>query len=150
MAPGIVAPSLRDPVSVGAVAVIAGFTVVLGVAAALRVRRVMARVRVGFWSGLVSGLIACIAGLLLAALWTGFVVRDPLSVREWAERGAASGAPDAATYWAYETMTGALLGHLILEGIVVGTLLGALGGVIGRGLAAAQGELRRRGGAGGG
>lgn len=142
VAPGVVVPSLRDPISVGAVVAVASLTVVLGAVSAFRTRRLMAGVRVGFWSGLVGGLIACLTRLLLASIFTGFVVWDPLSVREWAERGRASGAPDAATYWAYETMTGALLGHLLLQGIVMGTVLGAVGGVIGWGLSAARGGGR--------
>ncbi len=140
VAPGIMTSSLRDPVSIGAVAVVAGLTVVLGAISAFRARRVTAGVRAGFWSGLVSGLISCLTGLLLVVVFMGLLLRDPLTIREWAERGAASGAPDAATYWAYETMTGALVGHLILEGIVIGTLLGTLGGVFGKLLAAARGR----------
>jgi len=105
---------------------------------AFRARRVTAGVRAGFWSGLVSGLISCLTGLLLVVVFMGLLLRDPLSIREWAERGTASGAPDAATYRAYETMTGALAGHLILQGIVAGTVLGALGGIIGKVLAAVR------------
>ncbi|MBA4116446.1 MAG: hypothetical protein H0X71_08445 [Rubrobacter sp.] len=88
-----------------------------------------------------SGLISCLTDLLLVVVFMNLLLRDPLSIRERAERGAASGAPDAATYRAYETMTGALVGHLILEGVVTGTALGALGGIVGKLLAAIRARL---------
>ena len=43
-------------------------------------------------SGLVSGLVACLMGLLLIVVWMRFLVRDPLMISEFAERGPADGA----------------------------------------------------------
>jgi hypothetical protein len=87
--------------------------------------------------GLVSGLLACLTGLLLVATGMRLLTRDPLLIAEYAARGPASGAPDLATYVAYETLAGAL-GHLLVLGLAMGALLGALGGLLGRGLAAAR------------
>ncbi len=135
VSPAIATPAARGIVDNGIWALIAVSMVVLAAASALRTRRFMAGVRAGFWSGLVSGLIACLMGLLLVVFWLQFVLRDPFSVQEWAERHAESGAPNMATYFAYETMGGALL-HLVVLGIIMGTLMGAIGGGIGKSIAA--------------
>ena len=105
----------------------------LGVVVAYQYKSIKAGIQAGFWSGLVSGLIACLMGLLLIAIWMNFLLRDPSTIQEFAQRGASDGAPNIATYIAYETMTGAL-GHLTILGIVMGVLLGVLGGAIGRGV----------------
>jgi len=113
--------------------------IIAGAAAtsAFRARRVGAGVRAGWWAGLVSGLLACLTGLLLVAAGMRLLLRDPLLIAEYAARGPASGAPDLATYVAYETLAGAL-GHLLVLGLALGALLGALGGLLGCGLAAAR------------
>ena len=49
---------------------------------------------------------------------------------EWAERGAESGAPTMAAYFAFETLAGALL-HLVGLGLIMGILLGAGGALVG-------------------
>jgi hypothetical protein len=63
-----------------------------------------------------------------------FLLRDPINIEEYATR--ASGAPSfgMASYFAYETMAGALA-HLFVLGIVMGLLLGLLGGLMGQLLA---------------
>ncbi len=86
----------------------------------------------GFWSGTVSGLIACLMGEILVVFFISLVTRDPVSVQEWNDFGASSGAPDITTYFAYETLAGALL-HLFVLGMIMGVLLGALGGAVGKG-----------------
>ncbi len=131
----IATPAARGIVDNGIWALIAVSMVVLAAASALRTRRFMAGVRTGFWSGLVSGLIACLMGLLLVVFWLQFVLRDPFSVQEWAQRHTESGAPNMATYFAYETMGGALL-HLVVLGIIMGALMGLIGSGIGKGVAA--------------
>ena len=104
--------------------------------AAFRTRRLQPGVGAGVWSGLVSGLIACLMGLLLVALGMRALLQDPLNIQEYAARGPASQAPDMATYFAYDTMAGALL-HLVVLGLMMGALLGVVGGVLGWGLRAA-------------
>lgn len=133
--PDVSTPAARGIVDNGIWALIAVSMVVLAAVSAYRSRRFMVGVQAGFWSGLVSGLIACLMALLLIVFWLRFVLRDPLSVQEWAERQAESGAPNMATYFAYETLSGALL-HLVVLGIIMGGLMGLIGGGIGRGVAA--------------
>ena len=81
------------------------------------------------WSGFVSGLVACLMGLLLVVVWMRLLLRDPLAISEWAALGASNGAPDMATYLAYETMTGAI-GHLTVLGVAMGLLLGLIGSLV--------------------
>src|SRR5262249_46297810 len=88
---------------------------------------------VGFLSGLVGGLVACLMCFLLVVVWMPFLLRDPYNLWEWTTRGAASGAPDLPTYLAYETLAGAIA-HLLALGIGAGALLGGLGGLLGVGL----------------
>jgi len=132
--PEISTASARSWVDNGIWAIIAGLTIVVAATCALRTRRIVAGVQAGFWSGLISGLIACLIGLLLVTASMNLLLRDPLAIQEFAERGAASGAPNMPTYVAYGTMTGALL-HLFVLGIGFGTILGVLGGLVGKGIA---------------
>jgi len=106
----------------------------LSVMGAYRTRRVWPGIRVGVWSGFVSGLVACLMGLLLVVVWMRLLLRDPLAISEWAALGASNGAPDMATYLAYETMTGAI-GHLTVLGMAMGLLLGLIGSLVGWGMA---------------
>lgn len=133
--PDISTPAARGIVDNGIWALIAIAMIVLAATSAYSARRFMVGVQAGFWSGLVSGLIACLMGLLLVVFWLQYVLRDPLSIQEWAERHTESGAPNMATYFAYETLGGALL-HLVLLGIIMGGLMGLIGGGIGIGIAA--------------
>lgn len=98
---------------------------------AYRTRRFVRGVQAGFWSGTVSGLVACLMGLVLVVVLLQLVINDPVSMQEWNELGNTSGASDVATYFAYETLAGAFL-HLVVLGVIMGTLLGIIGGGLGR------------------
>ncbi len=135
--PKVSTDSARFVVDNVAWAIIALAILAVALRQALRTRRFWSAVRVGIWGGLTSGLIACLMALLLVAVWMPALLRDPINIREYADRGAAEHAPDMATYFAYETMTGAL-GHLIILGVVMGTLLGLLGGVASQGVTMLQ------------
>lgn len=95
-------------------------------------RSVVAGIQVGAWSGLVSGLLACLMGSLLVAFFINLITRDPLMIQEFVERGPDSGAPDFTRYVVYETLTGSA-GHLTILGPIMGALLGLIGGLIGKG-----------------
>ncbi|GAC1369539.1 MAG: hypothetical protein NVS2B12_18550 [Ktedonobacteraceae bacterium] len=117
--------------------------IILAVAAksAYQQRSMLAGIQVGAWSGLVSGLLACLMGSLLVAFFLNLIMRDPLMIQEFAERGPASGAPDIARYVAYETLTGSV-GHLTILGPVMGSLLGLLGSPIGRSIGLLRREMK--------
>ena len=126
--------SIRDPVDDIIWAGIAlGMLVVASVAAA-RARSIGVGLRAGAWSGLISGLLACLMALGLVVFGMRFLLADPANQAEWAARDTTSGFADSAAYFAYQTLAGAML-HLIVLGIGMGTLLGLLGGLLGRALA---------------
>ena len=93
--------------------------------------RISSGVAAGLWSGTASGLVACCTALLLIVFGMTLITHDPVNITEWATRGAGSGAPDMASYYAFETMAGALM-HLLVLGILMDALLGAAGGVAGK------------------
>jgi len=101
--------------------------------------RFSSAIRVGLNSGVTSGLISCLMGLLLVLVWMPFLMRDPLNIQEYAVRGTREQSPGMATYFAYDTMSGAL-GHLMVLGLIMGILLGAIGGLV----ALTPGWVRRR------
>jgi hypothetical protein len=102
-------------------------------ARAWKSRRIGAGVRVGLWSGYISGTMACLMAFFLILFGMRFLQRDPINISEYAAR--ASGAPPTgmAAYFAYETMAGGM-GHLFVLGIGMGLVLGLLGGLVGKAL----------------
>lgn len=88
-------------------------------------------IQAGFWSGFASGAVAGVTALLFIVFGMSQILQDPLNISEWSLRGATSGTPNIAVYFAYQTLAGAVL-HLILLGIIMGLLLGVIGGVLGK------------------
>jgi hypothetical protein len=109
-------------------------TVVAGGYAALRTGRIMAGALVGFWSGLISGLITFILLLCMTYLCMDLLQHDPQNIQEF----QSSGALDLATSIVAESLAGGI-NHLWL-GPLVGASLGTLGGVVGAGLAPTRGR----------
>ena len=136
--PSISTGRARFYVDNGFWAAIALAILISSLATAFKARNITDALRVGLWSGYISGVISCLMALSLVLFGMRFLLRDPINISEYATR--ASGAPPAgmASYFAYETMAGAL-GHLFVLGVIMGLLLGTLGGIIGRFLA----QLRR-------
>lgn len=152
----VIAPpvSVRDPVDDLIWATIALGMLTLATLTAARTHHLAAGLRVTIWSGLTSGLIACLTALLLAMFGMPLLLADPANIAEYAVRGPTSGFSTIAAYLAYQTLAGAML-HLVVLGLGMGTTLGALGGLAGsmairvgigrpRDLAAAPSELQSR------
>lgn len=127
--PRVSTASARFIVDSSAWGLIALLILIASCAQALHLRRFGSAIHVGLWSGLMSGLISCLMGLLLPVVWMRFLLRDPLNIQEYAVRGAVEQRSGMATYFAYETMFGAL-GHLTILGLAMGVLLGAIGGLL--------------------
>jgi hypothetical protein len=104
-------------------------TVALGFVGSLRTGRVATGLLIGLWSGLISGGLACLTALLLIVFGMPLLLRDPLNQAEWIKYGAEDGAPDMATYFAYETLAGAFW-HLVFLGVLAGGALGGFGGLL--------------------
>lgn len=111
--------------------IIVAITLLAAIIGSVRTKRFASGVTIGMWSGFISGMFACLAGLSLVVFRIDLLLRDPLAQAEYAVRGPTSGAPDMATYFARDTMAGGF-GHLVLLGIIMGVLLGFFGGGIGR------------------
>jgi hypothetical protein len=121
---------LRDVVDDLFWAAVAAGIFALSVRAAYRERQFTAGVTAGLWTGTTSGLVACCSALTLVVAGMTLITHDPLNIAEWAASGPASGAPDMASYFAFETTAGAL-GHLFVLGTLMGGLLGGAGGAAG-------------------
>lgn len=87
-------------------------------------------VRVGAWSGIASGMLACTAALSLIVFGMRFMLHDPLNVAEWNAVRANQSAPSMAHYFAFETLAGAF-GHLLVLGLAMGSLLGLVAAIFG-------------------
>jgi hypothetical protein len=112
-------------------ALIAIGILVASVVAAYQSGRLSHGIAVGTWSGFVSGVVACGAGLALVVFGMSLLLSDPLNLAEWSNRAKDSTAPTMASYFAYETFAGALL-HLVVLGISMGFVLGVVGGMLGK------------------
>jgi hypothetical protein len=106
---------------------------VAGVIGAYTERRVRSGIAIGFWSGLISGLIAFFTLMAVAYLFMGTMQHDPQTLREYAH----SGERTLSTYIVGDFLVGGC-SHLLLIGMVYGTILAAIGAVVGKAAAAAS------------
>jgi hypothetical protein len=141
----VVTPPLpaRDFIDNGFWALIAIGILVASVVAAYPSGRLSHGIAVGTWSGFVSGVVACGAGLSLVVFGMSLLLSDPLNLAEWSNRAKDSTAPTMASYFAYETFAGALL-HLLVLGIGMGFVLGVVGGMLGKLVKRGQHVLQHR------
>jgi hypothetical protein len=109
-----------------------GLTLAAGVAGTIATRSFRGGLVAGVWSGIVSGLIGCLALLSLLHLFIDTLQRDTQTLAEFAR----SGASDLATYIAGD-YSAAAIAHLLL-GLALGLMLGALGAAIGAGIARSE------------
>jgi hypothetical protein len=128
LTPGLPARDILDDLFWAAIALI---ILVATIQCSYQTNKIRIGMKVGFWSGLSSGAVACLTGLLFVVVGMQFLLHDPLNIVEWSARGATSGTPNMAVYFAYQTLAGALL-HLVVLGAIMGIVLGLLGGVLGR------------------
>lgn len=135
--PSVSTAASRFYVDNGAWAIITLAILVASFIRAFQCRQILAGIRVGLWSGFTSGLIACLAALLLITFGMSFLLRDPLNVNEYATRSLTERLPDRATFSAYEVLAGAI-GHLVVLGIVMGAIVGAIAGLLARLVLAAR------------
>jgi hypothetical protein len=128
-----IAPALpgRDIIDNIFWALIALGILLLSTLQAYQTGRFLTSPQVGLWSGFISGLFACCMALSMIVFGMRWITQDPLNIAEWAARGAQSGAPSMAAYFAFETYAGAFL-HLIVLGLIMGLLLGLIGGLVGK------------------
>jgi hypothetical protein len=121
----------RDEIDNAFWAVIALSILALAAASAYRSNRILAGIKAGTWGGFASGMVACWTALMMTVFGMRFMLRGPLNIAEWSQRGASTPATSKAAYFAFETFAGAMM-HLIILGFVMGALLGVAGGSIGK------------------
>lgn len=139
--PNVATPTTLLLVDNGVWGLVAVGMFLLGAMSVRRSGQLTTGLQTGYWSGIVSGLMACITGLLLVLFLMNLVVGDPHTNQEYALRGPSSGVSDIGTYFAYELLTGSVL-HVLVLGIGMGTVMGALGGLLGKGLCRLQQKER--------
>lgn len=120
----------RDNIDNGIWAIITLLILAIGFQKTLESGNFRRGVQAGFWSGLGSGVLACLSALLLINFAMNQVCRDPLNIKEWQDIGHGEYTHNMAVYFAYQSYTGAVL-HLYLLGMIWGLLFGALGAALG-------------------
>ncbi len=85
----------------------------------------------GFWSGIASGAVACLTALIFVVFGMKYLLMDPVNIKEWTDIRATENSPGMEVYFAYQTFAGAIM-HLFVLGAIMGLLLGAIGGFIGK------------------
>lgn len=98
---------------------------------AFNTKKIVAGIKAGFFSGLGSGIVACLTALILICFGMKLLLKDPANIAEWADIQGKTKYPNMASYFAYQTFAGAIM-HLIILGIIMGLLLGIIGGIIGK------------------
>jgi hypothetical protein len=109
-----------------ATAIAAFLPLVAGAVAAYQTRRIRSGVAVGFWSGLVSGMIGFLTLVFIAYCFMGVLQHDPQTLQEYAH----SAEHTLPTYIVGDFLAAACA-HLVIVGIAWCTLLGSLGGFVG-------------------
>ena len=120
----------HSPIGLLATIVAAVLPVIAGAAGAAATGRIATGVRVGFWSGVVSGLIAFVAlagaGYVVAYFPEFLQDQDTLP-----DIGRAYTAAESVTYNIGDYLASGV-SHLLLVGALFGSVAGALGGAFGR------------------
>jgi hypothetical protein len=106
---------------------------VAGAVGAYSTQQVQSGIAVGFWSGLISGLIAFLTLMAVAYLFMGTLQHDPQTLHEYAH----SGERTLSTYIVGDFLVGGC-SHLLLIGMVYGTIMATIGAVVGKAAAAAS------------
>ena len=115
------------------------FPLAAGIVAAARTERIGTGAAVGFWSGLIGGLITFLALMVMTYVFMGIFQHDPQNVRGY----LGSGERTLSTFIVGDSLF-ASCSHLLLIGMLWGSVLGAVGGAIGLSLAGARKPVLRR------
>jgi hypothetical protein len=109
-----------------ATAIAAFLPLVAGAAATYQTGRIRSGVAVGFWSGLVSGMIGFLTLVFISYFFIGVLQHDPQTLQEYAH----STERTLPTYIVGDFLAAACA-HLVIVGVAWCTLLGSLGGFVG-------------------
>jgi hypothetical protein len=126
--PGIPLRDIVDDSFWGLVAILIFY---LAARSSTRSGKMLPGMRTGFLTGLSSGAVACFTALMLICFGMPLITSDPLNVNEWNDVKNAVHYSGMNTYFAYQTLAGAML-HLTVLGMMMGMLLGIIGGLSGK------------------
>lgn len=108
---------------------------VAGIGGALRTGTIRAGAAVGFWSGLLSGLVTLLTLMIVTYTFMDVFQHDPQMIREYTHSREAN----LATYIVGDLLV-AGCSHLLLIGVLWGTALGTLGAGLGARIARRDGK----------
>jgi hypothetical protein len=107
-----------------------GLPLLAGAVGAMRTGRIQTGAAVGFWSGLISGLITFLTLMLMTYLFMAAFQADPQNVHDFHQ----SGERTLATLIVGDSLF-ASCAHLVVIGMLWGTVLGVVGAAVGLALA---------------
>jgi hypothetical protein len=108
-----------------------GITGIGGCVAACRTGSIGTALRVGVWSGLISGVIVFVTGAAVVLLFHDAMMKDPSNIHEFA-RGAHRPPTEAElSKFLYSDMIAGMLAHIVI-GPLLGITVGGAGALIGK------------------
>lgn len=123
-------PAARHVAEWCALAAVA-ITMIAGYVAARESGSIVMALRVGVWSGLLSGGMLCVTGIGIVVLFHGVMMRDPSSIHEFALHAHRAPTQGELSRFLYDDMVGGALNHLWL-GPLLGLTVGAAGALAGK------------------
>ena len=106
-------------------------TGICGLLAAYRTGRISAALRVGVWSGLLSGGIVFVTGRGTVILFHDALMRDPSNIHEFARTPHRAPTEAELSSFIYWDMLGGALNHLWI-GPFLGLTVGGIGAILGK------------------
>jgi hypothetical protein len=101
-----------------------------GLVAAYRTGRISVALRVGVWSGLLSGAIVFMALMSVVTLFHGALMKDPSNIHEFARTAHRAPTEAELSDFLYRDALGGALNHLLI-GPLLGLTIGGIGGLFG-------------------
>jgi hypothetical protein len=111
-----------------------GAVVVTGIAgliAAYLTGRVSTALRVGVWSGLLSGCIVFVTGMIVVILFHAALMKDPSNIREFARTAHRPPSEAELSRFLYWDALGGVVNHLWI-GPLLGLTVGGIGAILGK------------------
>jgi hypothetical protein len=102
-----------------------------GLVAAYQTGRISVALRVGVWSGLLSGSIVFVTGMGIVVLFHSAMMRDPSNIHEFARTAHRAPTEAELSSFLYRDMLGGALNHLWI-GPFLGLTVGGIGAVFGK------------------
>ena len=113
--------------AVGAVSI----TAICGLVTAYQTGSVATALRVGLWSGLISGVIVFVTGAAIVVLFHDAMMKDPSNIHEFSLSVHRSPTQAELSDFLYSDMAAGMVAHLLI-GPLLGVTIGGIGALIGK------------------